>query len=76
MAGEIHEVLDRAGLRAPRLQHGDGALTWILIEDAARRGLDTRVGLEDTLYLPDGSHAPGNAALVRAARDLGAGQPD
>ena len=32
--------------------------------------------LEDTLYLPDGSHAPGNAALVRAARDLGAGQPD
>jgi uncharacterized protein (DUF849 family) len=51
-------------------------LTWILIEDAVRRGLDTRVGLEDTLYLPDGSHAPGNAALVRAARDLGAGQPD
>ena len=38
MAGEIHEILDRAGLRAPRLQHGDGALTWILIEDAARRG--------------------------------------
>ncbi len=75
MAGEIHEVLDRAGLRAPRLQHGDGALTWILIEDAVRRGLDTRVGLEDTLYLPDGSRAPGNAALVRAARGLGAGSP-
>ncbi|HEY2261137.1 MAG TPA: 3-keto-5-aminohexanoate cleavage protein [Streptosporangiaceae bacterium] len=76
LAGEIHEILDRAGLRALRLQHGDGALTWILIEDAVRRGLDTRVGLEDTLYLPDGSRAPGNAALVRAARDLGAGQPD
>jgi uncharacterized protein (DUF849 family) len=39
-------------------------------------GLDTRVGLEDTLHLPDGSRAPGNAALVRAARALGAGQPD
>jgi hypothetical protein len=76
MVGEIHEILDRAGLRAPRLQHGDGALTWILIEDAGRRRLDTRVGLEDTVYLPDGSRAPGNAALVWAARDLGAGQLD
>ena len=35
----IHDVLDRAGVAAPRLQHGDGDATWILIEDAARRGL-------------------------------------
>ncbi len=33
-------------------------------------GLDTRVGLEDTLYLPDGSRARTNAELVRAAHDL------
>ena len=69
----IHEILDRAGTSAPRLQHGDGELTWILIEDAIRRGLDTRIGLEDTLYLPDGTRTPGNAELVKAARDLGAG---
>jgi uncharacterized protein (DUF849 family) len=69
----IHEILDRADVRAPRLQHGDGELTWILIEDAVRRGLDTRVGLEDTLYLPDGSQARNNAELVTAARNLGAG---
>lgn len=69
----IHEILDRAGVQAPRLQHGDGEATWILIEDAVRRGLDTRVGLEDTLYLPDGSRAHSNAALVTAARNLGAG---
>ena len=30
------------------LQHGDGAATWVLIEDAVANGLDTRVGLEDT----------------------------
>src|SRR6478752_6627510 len=30
------------------LQHGDGAATWVLIEDAVTHGLDTRVGLEDT----------------------------
>jgi len=73
MVGAIHEILDRADVRAPRLQHGDGSLTWILIEDAVRRGLDTRVGLEDTLFLPDGSRAAGNADLVAAARALGAG---
>lgn len=69
----IREILDRAGVQAPRLQHGDGEATWILIEDAVRRGLDTRVGLEDTLYLPDGSRARSNADLVTAARNLGAG---
>jgi uncharacterized protein (DUF849 family) len=70
MVAAIHEILDRADVTAPRLQHGDGELTWILIEDAARRGLDTRVGLEDTLYLPDGSRARNNADLVAAARRL------
>jgi uncharacterized protein (DUF849 family) len=67
---EINAALDRLGLTAaPRLQHGDGEATWTLIEDAVRRGLDTRVGLEDTL---DGA---GNAELVRRARALGAGAP-
>ena len=64
----IHDVLDRAGVAAPRLQHGDGEATWILIEDAARRGLDTRVGLEDAIHDPDGSVTTGNEALIRAAR--------
>lgn len=34
-----------------------------------------RIGLEDTLYEPDGTRTAGNAALVRAAMRLGAGQP-
>lgn len=67
----IHDVLDRAGVAAPRLQHGDGEATWILMEDAARRGLDTRVGLEDTVHDPDGSVTAGNEALIRAARGFG-----
>jgi uncharacterized protein (DUF849 family) len=66
----IHDALDRLGVTAPRLQHGDGDATWVLIEDAVRRGLDTRVGLEDTLLGPDGAPAAGNEALVRAARAL------
>jgi uncharacterized protein (DUF849 family) len=69
----IHAALDRLGIAAPRLQHGDGEATWVLIEDAVRRGVDTRVGLEDTQHGPDGALAESNAALVRAARALGAG---
>jgi uncharacterized protein (DUF849 family) len=68
----IHRRLDELAIATPRLQHGDGAATWPLIEDAVRRGLDTRVGLEDTLRDPGGARTAGNAALVAAARRLGA----
>jgi uncharacterized protein (DUF849 family) len=70
---EIHRALDRLGLTAPRLQHGDGEATWVLLTDAIRRGIDTRIGLEDTLYEPNGERTAGNEALVRAAHQLGAG---
>lgn len=69
----IHRALDRLGLTTPRLQHGDGEATWVLLSDAIRRGLDTRIGLEDTLYEPNGARTAGNAALVHAARALDAG---
>src|SRR5918995_4945423 len=67
---DIHEALDRFGLTAPRLQHGDGEVTWALLADAIRRGLDTRIGREDTLHGPTGERTSGNEALVRAAREL------
>ena len=70
---DIHAALDSLGLSAPRLQHGDGEATWVLLRDAVRRGIDTRIGLEDTVYEPDGSRTAGNQALVRTARELGAG---
>ena len=71
-ADEIHAVLDRAGVLAPRLQHGEDDNAWAALEDAVRRGFDTRIGLEDVLVLPDGSRAPDNAALVAAAREISA----
>jgi uncharacterized protein (DUF849 family) len=70
----IHAVLDHAEITVPRLQHGDGQATWLLLEDAVRRGIDTRIGFEDTLFLPDGTRAASNAELVAAARELGAGE--
>ncbi|MFG1778320.1 3-keto-5-aminohexanoate cleavage protein [Micromonospora sp. NPDC049048] len=57
----------------PVLLHAEGPATWAVLAEAVRRGLHRRVGLEDTLSLPDGSTAPDNAALVSAA--LAAGAP-
>ena len=73
LVDEIHAALDRLGLTAPRLQHGDGEATWVLLRDAIRRGIDTRIGLEDTVDARMALRADGNEALVRAARELGAG---
>ncbi|MBM7081698.1 3-keto-5-aminohexanoate cleavage protein [Micromonospora humidisoli] len=56
----------------PVLLHGEGPATWPVFFEAVRRGLDTRIGLEDTLHLPDGSRAPDNAALAGCARARGA----
>lgn len=49
-----------------------GPATWPVLAEAVRRGLDARIGLEDTLHLPDGSPAADNAALVAAAVAAGA----
>jgi uncharacterized protein (DUF849 family) len=64
------EVLEMARIELPRLLHGYGANAWPMLEQALRRGWDTRIGFEDTLKLPDGSPAPNNAALVAAAARL------
>jgi hypothetical protein len=63
-----------AGVQSQRLLHGFEAATWVFIELAAKRGYDTRVGLEDTLVLPDGTCARDNAELVAAARRIVAQQ--
>ncbi|MET8368083.1 3-keto-5-aminohexanoate cleavage protein [Micromonospora sp. NPDC005194] len=57
----------------PVLLHAEGPATWAVLAEAVSRGLHTRIGLEDTLLLPDGVPAPGNAALVTAALAAGAG---
>ena len=63
----IEAVLEGVAPEVPRLLHGHNATTWDLVAEAARREYDTRIGLEDTVRLPDGKLTPGNADLVRAA---------
>ncbi|MET8564974.1 3-keto-5-aminohexanoate cleavage protein [Streptomyces flaveolus] len=59
----------------PVLLHGEEGGTWPVLRLAGRLGLATRIGLEDTLFLPDGRRAVSNARLVAQARArYGAGE--
>lgn len=69
--GEIEAKL--GDLPVPQLHHGDGQATWALIEAAVPNGRDVRIGLEDTVRLPDGRAPRDNAELVAAALELVAG---
>ncbi|NUQ98414.1 MAG: hypothetical protein HOY79_18295 [Streptomyces sp.] len=70
LAQRVNDALDEAGSHCRRLTHGMNDWTWPLVEDAFRRGHDTRVGFEDSILLPDGRVAESNADLVRAAEAL------
>jgi uncharacterized protein (DUF849 family) len=59
-----------AGEGVEVLLHGEGSSAWPALQYAAELELATRIGLEDTLVLPDGSLAPDNAALVRRAVEI------
>lgn len=51
------------------LLHGEERSAWAALALARELGMDTRIGLEDTLRLPDGSLAASNAQLVEACAD-------
>lgn len=57
-----------APLGAPVLLHGEEVGAWPVLDHALALGLDTRIGLEDTLLDRDGTPAADNAALVASAR--------
>jgi uncharacterized protein (DUF849 family) len=69
-ARSIDAALDRLEIVSPRLHHGEGTAAWPVLRQAKQLRFDIRIGLEDTLVLPDGSLAASNGALVEAARAL------
>jgi uncharacterized protein (DUF849 family) len=66
-AAAMEEIVAAAGIRLEQVHHGDGVASWAVNARALARGHGIRTGLEDTTVLPDGTPAPDNAALVRAA---------
>ncbi len=67
----IEKVLESGVLEVtrliPLLLHGTEATVWPMMDEAIARGYDVRIGLEDTLALPDGRGAQDNAELVAEA---------
>ncbi len=70
VADGMLEVVHAVGSPAPVLLHGLDESCWPLLKHAGVCGVQTRIGMEDTLKLPDGSVTPDNAALVAAAVQL------
>ena len=64
---EVELILNKSNNSIPRLLHGFDKIVWDLIKISVKRGHSTRIGLEDTLTLPDGKIANSNAELVREA---------
>jgi uncharacterized protein (DUF849 family) len=69
-AEAMENVLAGAGIALEQVHHGDGVASWAVSARGAKRGHGVRTGLEDTVFMPDGTLAPDNAALVRAAAAL------
>lgn len=65
-AERLLDLLVPLGL--PVLLHGEDDSAWPVLDLAVAKGLDTRIGLEDTLTARDGTVATGNAHLVALAR--------
>jgi uncharacterized protein (DUF849 family) len=74
-ADAMEQVLADAGIGLEQVHHGDGIATWHVMARGVGRGHGIRAGIEDSPVLPDGTLAPGNAALVTAAANLIAGRP-
>lgn len=72
LAQDMLEAVREVSPHVPVLLHGEGESAWPALLHALRLGIETRIGLEDTLHLPDGRIAADNAELVRAARALAA----
>ncbi len=70
VAAATDDMLDEAGFSCPRFHHGYDLTTWGVISAAVERGHGFRVGLEDTLLLPDGRPARDNQDLLQAALRL------
>ena len=64
---QVLQVLAK-GAQFPRLLlHGTEATAWPMLAEAIARGYDGRIGLEDTLVMPNGMTAKDNAELVSEA---------
>jgi uncharacterized protein (DUF849 family) len=64
----LESMLTAERVTIPRLIHGYNATAWRMVDEARRRGWDTRIGFEDVVTLPNGEVAVSNRELVSEAK--------
>lgn len=67
---EIEEVLDRNNVEVPRLLHGFNSVSWDILREAKRRGYDSRIGMEDTIFLENGEIVKSNLELINYTQKI------
>jgi len=70
VSGEILALIDSAYPCLPVLLHGEEHSGWTGVRLALEHRLGTRIGLDDTLTLPDGTLATSNGELGESCRPL------
>lgn len=70
LADDILRILVDHSITLPRLLHGFDASVWPLYRKSRELGIDSRLGFEDGVHLPDGSIAPSNRDIIAAAQML------
>ena len=64
---EIEQILDSNNVNIPRLLHGFNKVSWDILREAKRRGHDSRIGMEDTIYLESGEMVKSNLEIIKHA---------
>ncbi len=67
---EIEEILNKKEIKIPRLLHGFNSVSWEILREAKRRGYDSRIGMEDTIYLENGEMVKSNLELIQYANEI------
>ena len=67
---EIENVLDRHNITIKRLLHGFNSVSWDMLREAKKRGYYSRIGMEDTIYLEDGTKVKSNLEIIKYANKI------
>lgn len=67
---EIENFLKQNNSELKILLHGFNSASWGLLREAKKRGYDSRMGLEDTIFLESGKKAKNNLELIKEARKI------
>ena len=56
--------------KSPRLYTDLIPFSWNILREAKRRGYDSRIGMEDTIYLENGEPVKSNLELINYAQKI------